>query len=228
MAWLRCEERVPRGHGGTAGLHPCVSMCVQACPGVSRHIQPCLAPLAMPRASWAELCAAGATQGHPPAHVQPCPRRVPPQALPGKQEAPPGNEQPRFHSNLKGPQVLPHQWTGCGISGGHPARPPALHPQPQTTAPHPLSQQPPVHYLKVTHPPPCTETPPKGCRPLTPREMGPPKPPLCPPRRHSEPVVTYKCQADRLINFPLPWAVIRWIQTSPETVNWANYSSFRF
>lgn len=40
--------------------------------------------------------------------------------------------------------------------------------------------------------------------------------------------MTYKCQADRLINFPLLQAVIRWNKTSPETVNWANYASFRF
>lgn len=40
--------------------------------------------------------------------------------------------------------------------------------------------------------------------------------------------MTYKRQADGLINFLLPQAVIRWNKTSPETVNWANYSSFRF
>lgn len=106
---------------------------------------------------------------------------------------------------------------------------PGLVPWPQTTAPRPPSQQPPVHLLQVvpglSHSPLPALRPPKGC---TPRETGPPKPRLCPPRRHEEPVVTYKCQADRLINFPLPPAVIRWIQMSPETVNWANYSSFRF
>lgn len=106
---------------------------------------------------------------------------------------------------------------------------PGLVPWPQTTAPRLPSQQPPVHLLQVvpglSHSPLPALRPPKGC---TPRETGPPKPHLCPPRRHEEPVVTYKCQADRLINFPLPPAVIRWIQTSPETVNWANYSSFRF
>lgn len=62
MCQLRCEDRVPTGHGDTAGLHrqvrmdvcPYVSMWVQLCPDVSRHAQLHLAPPAMPRASWTE------------------------------------------------------------------------------------------------------------------------------------------------------------------------------
>lgn len=40
--------------------------------------------------------------------------------------------------------------------------------------------------------------------------------------------MTYKRQADGLITLPLPRDVIRWKELSPETLNWANYSSFRF
>lgn len=87
LCQARCEDRVPRGLGGTAGLHgqvrmhvcPCVSMWVQACPGVSRHAQPCLAPPAMPRASWGGgSLLEGATHPRPPtcastAVPSPCP-----------------------------------------------------------------------------------------------------------------------------------------------------------
>lgn len=59
---------------------------------------------------------------------------------------------------------------------------------------------------------------------LCPAGWAPQKQPHC----HPEGTVTYKRQADGLINFLLPRAVISWKRTSPETVNWANYSRFRF
>lgn len=145
-AWLGCM-----GRSGCTCAHmcPCVPRCVQVCPDVSRCVQTCTAlPGTTGHAKSKLGFGVGATGDCTPkatkARVQPCPRHVPRQtrasvqsqvpgvgvpsrrdggALPGKQEAPPGNEQPRFHSNLKGPQVLPHQRTGCGISGGHPTHP---------------------------------------------------------------------------------------------------------
>lgn len=177
--------RVPKGQGGMAGLDARVSSCVQVCP------QPYLAPPAMPRASWGCTPKATPVLGYSRALATSlrrhlgglCNARCPGWvgvpfcrdggALPGKREAPPGNEQPRFHSNLKGPQLPPHRRSGCDISGGHPARPPARHPGLKQQHPVPSPSSPQVAPGLPPQPCPCSETP-KRCRPLTPRGMGPP------------------------------------------------------
>lgn len=82
-------------HAGTprcAEMHACacVSMHVHACPCVCMRLQPCLAPPAMPRASWGWggpcrtgqggglACGELHTQHHPPTCAQPCPCPLPP------------------------------------------------------------------------------------------------------------------------------------------------------
>lgn len=118
----------------------------------------------------------------------------------------------------------------AAVLGDTEPRPPAHHPDlgPQQPLPPPMNPQitSPRQCLDSPAAPPSAPRPPKATDPLHPAGRAP-RPRPCPGGRE-ELAVTYKRQADGLINFLLPQAVIRWNKTSPETVNWANYSSFRF